>query len=190
MGINMSKVTKVVAVIFGILMVIGGVVCLFSPISTSLALGYVVGLVMVLDAVGRFIYWWQERKAGSADGWTLAGAILSLVFGFFILNSAALQLGVNIFIMYYVAFWLVLHGIISIVHAWKIRKLHKEWNTKMLGEHWYIPLCIGILVCVFGVLCLFKPVVMASVIGVFIGLGIISAGADLITLATLPGPER
>ena len=182
----MKKVAKVLSVIFGVLMMIAGVSCLFTPVSTSLMLGYVVGLSMVFDAIGRFINWWQEKKNGLADGWMLAGAILSAVFGFFILNSAALQLSVDLFIVYYTACWLLFHGIFAIARAWKIRRLHKNWNTKMLGAHWYIPLCIGILSCVFGILCLFKPVIMASVIGVFIGLGIISAGANMITLATTP----
>ena len=181
----MSKTAKVFSVIIGILMIIGGIFCLFTPISTTMALGFVVGFSMVIDAVGRFIEWWQEKKNGIANGWMLAGAILSCVFGFFILNSAALQLGVNIFIVYYTACWLLLHGIFSIAGAWKIRRLHKNWDTKMLGTHWYIPLCIGILACVFGILCMFKPFIMASVIGVFIGLGIISAGADMITVATV-----
>ena len=182
----MKKVAKVLSVIFGVLMMIAGVSCLFTPVSTSLMLGYVVGLSMVFDAIGRFINWWQEKKNGLADGWMLAGAILSAVFGFFILNSAALQLSVDLFIVYYTACWLLFHGIFAIARAWKIRRLHKNWNTKMLGAHWYIPLCIGIFACVFGILCLFKPVIMASVIGVFIGLGIISAGANMITLATTP----
>ena len=180
----MSKAAKVLSVIFGILMIIAGISCLFTPVSTSLALGYVVGLSMVIDAVGRFINWWLEKKNGLADGWMLAGAILSAVLGFFILNSAALQLSVDLFIVYYIACWLLFHGIFSIARAWKIRRLHKNWNTKMLGTHWYIPLCIGLLACVFGILCLFKPVIMASVIGIFIGLGIISAGANMITVVT------
>ncbi len=182
----MKKAAKVFSVIFGILMIIAGVSCLFTPVSTSLALGYVVGLSMVFDAVGRFINWWQEKKNGLADGWMLAGAILSAVFGLFILNSLVLQLSVDIFIVYNIAIWLLFHGIFAIARAWKIRRLHKNWDTKMLGTHWYIPLCIGLLACVFGVLCLFKPVIMASIIGVFIGLGIISAGANMITLATTP----
>ena len=180
----MKKVAKVLAVILGILIIAGGVSCMFSPVSTTAVLGYVVGLSMIFDAVGRFISWLQEKKDGVADGWMLAGSIISAVFGFFILNSVALQLGIDTFIVYYAAIWILLHGIFTIVRAFKIRRLHKEWDTKILGTHWYLPLCSGILLCVFGVLCLFNPLLMASVIGVFVGLGIISAGANIITLAT------
>ena len=180
----MKKVVKVLLIIFGVLMIIGGFSCLFRPVSTSLLLGYAVGLTMVFDAVGRFINWWDEKKNGVADGWMLTGAILSAVFGIFILNSALLQLSVDAFIVYYVAVWLVLHGIFSVIRACKLHRLHKNLDTKVVGKHWYIPLCLGILLIVFGILCMFKPIIVASTIGVFIGLGIISAGANMITLAT------
>ena len=182
----MSKVAKVFLVIFGILMIIGGISCMFTPVYMTLVLGYVVGLSMVFDAVARFIYWWQEKEKGLADGWMLTGAILSAVFGFFILNSAVLQLGIDVFIVYYIACWLVLRGIFAMIQAFKMRRVHKNMDTVLVGTRWYIPLCIGILSCVFGILCLFKPVIMASVIGVFIGLGIICTGAEMITLATTP----
>ena len=182
----MKAVVKILAVIFGILMIITGLYCIFNPDMATLSLGYAVGLSMVFDAIGNFAEWWQARKYNAADGWMLVGAILSAVFGFFVLNSAALQLSLDAFIVYYVAIWLVARGIISIVRAWKICRLHKNWNTKMLGTHWYLPLIIGILTAVFGILCLFKPLVMASVIGVFIGFGVLTAGANMITLAVTP----
>ena len=182
----MKTFGKVLSVILGILMIVGGLYCLFTPGLTYLSIGYVVGLSMVLDAIGRFVGWHKARKDGAADGWMLTNAILSAVFGFFILNSAALQLGVDVFIVYYIAVWMVCHGIVVIARAAQLCKIHKNWDTKKLGTHWYLPLTIGILMCVFGVLCMFKPIIMASTLGVFIGLGIISAGANLITLATTP----
>ena len=182
----MKTSAKVFLIIFGIFMIIGGISCMFSPISTSLALGYVVGMVMIFDAVGGFITWGQGRKAGAADGWMLTGAILSLIFGFFVLNSEALQLSIDVFIVYYIAVWFFLHGIVDIVRAFKILRMHKNMQTVVVGTHWYLPLLFGILLCVFGVLSMMKPVFLASTLGVFIGLGIISTGADMITLATTP----
>ena len=182
----MKTFTKVLVVILGIFMIVGGIFCLFDPVSTSAAIGYVVGFSMVFDAIGLFIEWHVAKKAGLADGWMLTGAILSTVFGFLILNNTILQLSIDIFLAYYAAIWLVCLGILIIVRACKLRKLHKNWNTQMLGTHWYLPLILGILLCAFGILCIFKPLVMASVAGIFIGLGIVTSGANLITLATTP----
>ena len=185
----MKAFAKVLYVILGILMMIAGFYCLFTPSDTYMAVfGYAVGLSMVIDSVGLFIYWFENRKTGYADGWTLTAAVLSAVLGFFVLNNTALQLAIDAFIAYYIAVWLVLRGILVIVHAWKIRKLHKNWDTKMLGRRWYLPLCIGILMCCFGILCCFMPSVMTTSLGIFIGLGIIATGADIISLA-INAPE-
>ena len=179
------KAARVFSVILGVLMIVGGLFCSFTPGLTYLTLGWLVGFSMIFDAIGRFVGWWRARKVGEADGWMLVGAILSAVFGFFVVNNAALQLGVNVFIAYYAAIWLLIRGIIVICIAWKIRRLHKEWDTKMLGTHWYLPLIIGILTTLFGILSLMNPVIIAAGIGVFIGLGIISSGANMITQATM-----
>lgn len=186
----MSKASKVLAIIFGILMVIGGISCMFTPVVTTLAIGYIVGFSMIFDAIGRFMEWFDLRKTQEADGFMLAGAILSMIFGFFILNSAILQLGIDAFIVYYIAIWLILHGIITVLHALKLHKFHKNWDTKILGTRWYLPLIFGILVVIFGIICLFNPLIIASMIGVFIGLGIISAGATMITAGASPSDNQ
>ena len=67
----MKVLGKVLAIVFGIYMVIGGFYCLFNPAATYLVIGYVVGLSMVFDAITRFIFWSQARKDGEADGWML-----------------------------------------------------------------------------------------------------------------------
>ena len=179
----MSKIAKIFVGLFGCFMVVGGVYCLFSPTQTYLVMGFVVGISMICDAAGRMTAWWQFRRTADSDIWMLIGAIISAVLGFFLVNSAYLQLGVDAFIVYYVAFWLVALGFTAIIRAHKIHRFHKEWDTKTLGTHWYLPLILGILMIAFGVLCMFKPLVMASTIGIFMGLGIVSSGVNLITLA-------
>ncbi len=183
----MSIVSKVILIVFGVSMIGGGLYCLFTPELTYLTVGFIVGLSMVFDAVGGFLIWWQQRKIeGQGNGWLLTSAILSAVFGFFILNNAALQLSLDVFIVYYIAIWLLIHGIIVAIRSFKIRQLRNDPDTANLGKRWYIPLIFGILLCVFGVLSLLNPSIIASTIGIFIGLGIISAGANMISLAFTP----
>ena len=183
----MGTVSKVLLIIFGVLMISSGLYCLFMPGLTYLTVGYVVGLSMVFDAAGGFVIWWQQRKVeGQGNGWILTGAILSAVFGFFVLNNAALQLSLDVFIVYYIAIWLLLHGIIVMIRSSKLRQLRNDAETEAIGRRWYIPFCLGILLCVFGILSLLNPAIIAATIGIFIGLGILSAGANMITLAVTP----
>lgn len=182
----MSKATKILSIILGAIMIVTGVICLFTPGQTYLVVGYMVGIAMICDAIGRFITWWELRKVRRAEGWLLACSIISAFIGFFILNSSALQLGIDAFIAYYIAIWLIFDGILVAMRSFKVRKFHKNWDTVSLGSRWYVPFIFGILMIVFGVLCCFNPVIMASLIGIFIGLGIICAGANLITMASMP----
>ena len=182
----MKTFAKVLSIVLGILMIGCGVYCMFTPQDTYMSLGLVVGFSMIMYAVADFVIWGQEKRLGIVDGWTLAAGILSAVLGFFIINSSALQLGIDAFYAYYIAAWLVVLGIMVIVRAAKMRRFHKNWNTKMIGTRWVVPLIIGILMIAFGVLCLFKPVITVTMVGIFMGLGVVVSGIALITAATMP----
>ena len=96
----MKTFGKVMLIIFGfgVIMIIGGIICLFSPQDTYMVLGYVVGVSMIFDAIGGFFEYGAARGVVKGSGWILASAITSLVFGFFVINSEALQLGIDVFI--------------------------------------------------------------------------------------------
>ena len=182
----MKTFAKIMGVILGILMIISGVYCLFTPAITYLMVGYIVGLCMVFDSVARFIGWIEIKKEGHGDALLLTAAILDAVFGFFILNDAALQVGLDAFFVYYFAIWLFISGIIIIVKSFKVHSMYKKKEETIIGANWYVLLITGLLVLLFGILCMIRPIVMASFIGIFIGLGVIFAGANLITEVTAP----
>lgn len=185
-GGTTMKIFKIVGVIVGVLMIISGIYCLFAPELTYLGIGYVIGVSMLLDAIGRIYAWWQYRKAGAADGWMLAGAVLSAVFGFILIGNGAAQLSVDVFIAYMAAIWILAHAIIAIIRSFRARKLHKELNTRWIGRRWWMTLIFGIMLCIFAILSLMNPTIIMAAIGTFIGLGIIVTGADIITIATAP----
>jgi len=177
------KYFKTLGIVLGVLMIVGGLYCLFSPADTYLALAYVIGFSMIVDAVGRLVSWNRYRKAGMADGWMLADAILSLVFGLLLIGDAALQLSVDVFIAYAAAVWVLVHGVIHIIRAVRIHRFHKDWDTVLIGRNWWITLLFGILMALFGVLGLMNPGVIMTAIGIFIGLGIIASGAQMVSAA-------
>ena len=177
------KASKVITIILGAVMIVTGVYCLFTPAMTCLSLGYIVGFNMVLDSIGGIATWSDRKKKGTADGWTLAGAIASLVFGIVLLGSTAMQLVVDMMIVYIAAAWLVVTGIIRIIRASKLRKIHKEFQTHRLGKRWWIILLTGILLVVCGALSFANPSGLMVAIGINFGINIIAAGASLIATA-------
>ena len=171
---------KALTIILGVLMLIGGVYCLLTPIATYSVLSWLIGLAMVVEGVGSVVSWNGRRKLGFADGWTLAGAIVSIILGVFLLGSFAAQFAVDLFIAYLIAVWLVIGGVSRIVASLKLRDFRKLGGMQSVGSHWGILLALGILVALLGILCLFNPTSVMVGVGFMLGLSIICVGVDLI----------
>ena len=180
------KFVKICSVAIGILMVVTGLYCIFNPEITYLGIGYAIGISMMLDAIGRFYAWWQFQREGQADGWILVGGILSAVFGIVLITDAAAQLSVDVFIAYMAAVWILIHAVITVIRSLRTRKLHRTLETRFVGKHWWLGMFIGILMCIFAILSLMNPGVIMASIGIFIGLGVITAGVNMIMLASMP----
>ena len=183
------KFLKICGVILGVLIIGDGLYCMLNPGITYLGIGYAIGIGMILDAAGQIYAWFQYKKQGEADGWMLAGGILSALFGVLLIGNAAAQLYVDVFVAFMAATWILVHAVITVVRAFRARKLHKKFETRIVGKHWWVSLIIGILMCVFAVLSFINPSVIMASIGMFIGLGIIVVGVRMILLAGTPSVQ-
>ena len=178
---------RVLSIIISVLMILCGIYCLFQPTATYMSIaGWFIGLTMLLDGCGLFCVWWEDRKYGLADGWTLMGAIVSVVLGIIVLCSGALQLGIDLFLIYFVSIWLIATGIFAIVRLVKVHNVVKHVPTTRLNNYCFTGIIIGGLMCLFGVIGCFNPQFMAASLGVFIGLSMIFSGASILTIATTP----
>ena len=68
-------------------------------------------------------------------------------------------------------------------YGWSMRSLHKSVQASMVGGRWYVVFALGILLLVFGIMSLISPVLLAEMIGMFIGISIIVLGVSMIALA-------
>ena len=171
---------KIATIIFGVLLVISGIYCMFAPVATYAALGSVIGVSMLVEGVASVIAWNHLRKAGLANGWALAEAIISIVLGIVLLGSTAMQFAIDMFIAYLIAVWLVFAGIARIVAAIALRNsLGKE-----LGRGWILQLVLGVLIVICGVLSIFNPLSVMASVGLMLGMSIVFVGAGLIASGT------
>ena len=154
---------KTLFVILGILMILAGITCFFTPVETSSVIPFIFGLAMVIDGIGRIIAWFSIREYAPRSGWVLASSIISLVFGLILTTSPMLQMSVGVFVVLLTGWWILALGIIRIVHAFHLLKIKRESPDFVFGE---IPL-LGL-----------------GVIGVVVGCGMITAGINLIFLST------
>ncbi len=179
---------KTLFVILGILMIITGITCFFTPVETSSVIPFVFGLAMVVAGIGRIIAWFSIREYAPQSGWVLASSIISLIFGLMLTTSPMLQMSIGVFVVLLTGWWILALGIIRIVHAFHLLKIKREssdfvWN-EMIGSNWWIAFILGLLLSVLGVIIILNPLLGLGVIGVVVGCGMITAGINLIFLST------
>ena len=183
---------KTLFVILGILMILAGITCFFTPVETSSVIPFIFGLAMVIDGIGRIIAWFSIREYAPRSGWVLASSIISLVFGLILTTSPMLQMSVGVFVVLLTGWWIlalgIILGIIRIVHAFHLLKIKRESPDfvfgEMIGSNWWVALILGLLLGVLGVIVILNPLLGLGVIGVVVGCGMITAGINLIFLST------
>ena len=171
---------KAITIILGAVMVIGGVYCMFAPVETYSTLSWLIGAAMIVEGVAGAITWNDRRRYGFADGWTLAGAIVSIALGVFLLGSYAARFAVDLFIAYLIAAWLVFGGITRIAAALRIRGFRGRMGVGGISTNWVALLALGVLIAVLGVLCIFNPTSVMVGVGFMLGLSIVCVGAGLV----------
>ncbi len=179
---------KVLAVVLGVIMIAGGIYCLALPEITYFVLGYVLGILMIVEGIERLIIWFRRDRGTDQSGWTMVSAIFSLIMGAVLVGSDLLQLIVADFILYMAIAWVICLGIIRIVHAFRIRQLHKAvvaaHGDTEVGRDWWIALILGILLLIWGIIGFFTPGIAAITLGIMIGIMLIISGINMIHFGT------
>ncbi len=175
--------SRILTGILGVLMIIAGFFCMLWPGMTYVACVWMIGIVMIVGGIANIISWSDRKKLGLADGWSLAGAIVSIIFGIVLLVSFAMQALMDVFVAYFVAAWLLIYGIIRIVMAFKLRKVQDEVGAATGSARWGWVLAMGILMVICGIIGFFNPISLMLALGFIVGIAIIVYGFDLITMA-------
>lgn len=171
---------KVITIIMGVLLVVGGIYCIMTPVATYSAMGWLIGLSMVVEGVASAITWNERRKLGIASGWSLAGSIVSIILGVFLLGSFALQFAVDVFIAYLIAVWLIIAGVARVVAAISARNSQDQ----AYASTWAIQLVLGVLIVILGILYIFNPLSAMIGVGLLMGMSIVAVGVELIACST------
>lgn len=166
-------------------MVVAGVWCIFSADVTYLTLIWLFGLCIIFDAAGGISAWSDRRRIGLANGWDLAAAIISIVFGVFLVCSNGLRFLAGYTLLYVCAVWLIIVGVIRIIAAARLRRFRLSLGLGLSGSRWGRVLIFGILMVLAGILCIIHPGVLATAFGAMVGIAIAFSGFALISFAVL-----
>lgn len=159
----------VLFIIMGILMIVGGFSCMFTPLLTFMQTGYFVVIMMVAFGIVSIIKAISYKRFGI----NFVFGILSVILGIVMLVFPQSLLFAENVMLILAAIWFVLMGIVDIVTAVSV--------TKKLGSGiWILQLILGILAVLIGIYSFFQPTLMALSLGVLIGIFFIETGFTLL----------
>lgn len=161
----------VLSIILGVLMILGGIFCLFTPVMTLLMTGYLLGIlffVFGLTGILRAI----TTKTVNALG--MVTDILALIVGVIAIFRPGSTIVIDRVIIWLVAFWFLIEGIFSIVVSVK---------NKAEVKGWYWGLIAGILGCIVGIILITHPLLRALTTGIMIGICFLQAGIQTTVFA-------
>ncbi len=171
----------IILIIFGVLMILGGISCIFTPVATFSALGWLAALAIIVTGISSIF-----RYAAGRDGrsiWELIGGILGTVLGAFLLFRPKGKYLTNTVIAYAAALWLVVTGICGIMEGWNMRKVNRDLPSSMRTSSWLLVLLLGVITAAIGVACFFRPIITAVSVGLLIGVSIMITGIKTLILA-------
>lgn len=158
--------------ILGVLLIICGVCCAFTPMATLVAAGYFIAIVLIVSGVAGIYSGFKFKLYGL----NFVVSILAVILGVVALVRPGGVEAIDKVLIYLLAIWLLIRGCSSVALSLRVRKLH-------LGNDWIWGLIIGILGIVLGVYSFIHPAVPAIAIGLLIALYFIEEGIDIIAMS-------
>lgn len=160
----------VISIILGILLIFAGISSMCTPFLTFLAAGYFIGIIMLVYGVAGIVRAFQK----TAGAFEVIMSILAIIVGVFAMIRPGSTLMIDVMLLYFVAFWFTLRGIMSIVMAFQVKSVSKSW-------FWW--LILGILFLALGCYSFAHPAVPALATGLLIGFYFLETGIDMIVSA-------
>lgn len=157
-------------VIRGVIAILFGIIALVAPIATAIALAVIIGVFAVADGVVEIIDGVRHRHYGGA-GLRIAMGVITLIFGFVVLAWPDKTTTV---LIYLVAIWAILVGIVQFVVSFMLRAIP--------GSGWGWGVFVGLLSFVFGVLVIAQPSAGLTTIIWLVGIFALITGALLVAL--------
>lgn len=171
----------VLMIILSILLIIGGVSCMVTPVDTFSMLGWLAGFAIIISGITAIF-----RYASGKDGrsvWEMIGGIAGVLFGGFIVINSFAQFATNMVIAYAAALWLLISGITGIVEALNLRKINQELPNAFRTASWLVVMILGVATAVIGVICIFQPMITILSVGLLIGVSILISGIKTLILS-------
>jgi len=162
---------SILSIILGILLIIGGVCCMFTPFATFLSAGFIIAIMMFVYGIFGVVRFFN-KECGVLE---LISSILGIIVGVIAIVRPGSTLVIDGFVLNMVAAWLLVKGLINIIVSIQVKNQIKGWG-------WGIA--AGVLSIIAGVLSFLNPSITALTVGVLMGLFFVENGIDMIVFGT------
>ena len=149
-----SRTMRILSIITGALLIAAGIYCLCNQDVAAMSAGIVPGFSCSSPVSSRSSSSPGRAGSSSATGWLLLDGVLTVVMSLFLLFNHWFTM-MSLPILFTV--WLLFSGVSRFVSAFDLKALG------MRGWGWILPL--GIVLLVFGVVCMMDPWVSVVAVG-------------------------
>ena len=169
----MSTFTMIV--IEGILMILGGVSLMVTPLTTFVSAGYFIIVLFFVWGIFGVIQGFSEKRYNKEFFFSILSLILGIV-GLVVPGAVAMQ---NSVLLYLAAGWFIVHGVLTIADAIVSRRKDDGVGGLILG------VILGVIELAMGIYSIANPALMAVSLGLFIGAYFIESGMNTIVTGML-----
>jgi len=157
-----------IPVLRGVVLLILGLFMVFRPFDTLTAVVWLFGIFVVVDGVLAIVSAVLDRKDAGVL-WPTVGGLLTIALGVVLLVWPGPTVQV---LFYFVAFWVILLGVIGIVAS---IVAHSHDNPT-----WYFPLTLGLVSLLIGLLLVTNPQTSIAVVMLLLGMFTLVGGVVLL----------
>ncbi len=157
-------------IVFGVMLVISGIVLFVTPLRTFFSLGYCIILLFFLNGVLGIVRAINENRFGKEFFFAILSLILGII-GFAVPDIAAMN---NSILLYMAAAWFVIHGVLTIIGALESRKLGAGAAMIVIG------IVLGAVEIVLGIYAAAHPLLLAISLGFLFAFSCIESGVNMI----------
>ena len=165
---------SILSIILGVILIAGGVFCMFTPLGTFLSAGYMIAIMLFIYGIFGVVRFFQ-KEAGALE---LISSILGIIVGVIAIVRPGGTLVIDNFVLNMVSAWLLVKGLIHIIVSIQGRNEIKGWGWGVAA---------GALSIVAGILSFLNPTITAMTVGILMGMIFMENGIDLIVLGTALG---
>jgi len=153
----------------GLLLVITGIVSIFAPLASGLAVMTVVGVLLAFAGISMLLLAFRAGSFGDGMMEFLLGA-LTLVAGVYMMSRPA---GALVAVAVFLAMYFAVTGIVEVIYALRVKPL-QGWGWLLFG---------GIVSVLLGIMMWRQmPLTAAWAVGVLVGIRLLMSGFELMAI--------